>query len=106
MYDIDINKLNKKMSYFRNFGNVVSSQIFTKPNNLLLRSCNLPKVLSESVDPTINHLHSAKALIQTISALKNYEQSSEGQYKEEIQSELNYLETCRDQYKITVKKYV
>lgn len=94
------------MSYFRNFGNVVSSQVFNKPNNLLLRSCNLPKVLCESVDPSINHLHSAKALVQTISALKNFEQSIEGQYKEEIQSELSYLEKCKDQYKITVKKYV
>lgn len=106
MPDIDINKLNKKMSYFRNFGNVVSAQIFTKPNNLLLRSCNFPKVLCESVDPSINHLHSAKALVQTISTLRNYEQTIEGQYKEEIQSELYYLETCRDQYKITVRKYV
>lgn len=83
------------MSYFRNFGNVVSSQLFTKPNNLLLRPSSLPKILCESVDASINHLHSAKALVQTISALKNYEQSTEGQYKEEIQAELNYLETCR-----------
>ncbi len=83
------------MSYFRNFGNVVSSQIFTKPNNLLLRSCHLPKALCESMDPSINHLHTVKALVHTISALKNYEQSTEGQFKEEIQSELRYLETCR-----------
>lgn len=60
------------MSYFRNFGNVVSSQIFAKPNNLLLRPCNLPRVLVESVDPTINHLHTVKALMQTISTLKNF----------------------------------
>ncbi len=36
------------MSYFRNFGNVVCSQAFTKPNNLVLRSCYLPKTLVES----------------------------------------------------------
>lgn len=94
------------MSYFRNFGNAVSSQLFTKPNNLLLRPCNLPRVLCESSEPSINHLHSVKALVQTISALKAYEQSSEGQYKEEIQSELNYLETCKEQYKVSVRKYV
>lgn len=74
------------MSYFRNFGNVVSSQLFSKPNNLLLRPCNLPKVLCESVDPSISHLHSVKALVQTISSLRAYEQSTDGQYKEEIQS--------------------
>jgi hypothetical protein len=74
------------MSYFRNFGNVVSSQLLTKPNNLLLRPCNLPQALCESVDPSINHLHSVKALVSTISALRGYKQSSEGQYKEEIQS--------------------
>lgn len=82
MLDIDINKLNNKMAYFRNFGNVVSSHLFTKPNNLLLRSCNLPKILCESVDPSINHLHSAKALVQTISTLRNFEQNTEGQFKE------------------------
>ncbi len=60
------------MSYFRNFGNVVCSQLFTKPNNLLLRPCNLPRVLCESIDPSINHLHTVKALIQTISALKTF----------------------------------
>jgi len=94
------------MSYFRNFGNVVSSQLFTKPNNLLLRPCNLPKVLVESLDPSINHLHSVKALVQTISALKAYEQSTDGQYKEEIQSELSYLETFKEQYKLSIRKYV
>ena len=94
------------MSYFRNFGNVVSSQLLTKPNNLLLKSCNLPRVLSESIDPSINHVHSIKALLQTISALRTYEQSSEGQYKEEIQAELNYLEKCREQYKVSIRKYV
>lgn len=50
------------MSYFRNFGNVVSTQLFNRPNNILLRPCNLPKILVESVDPSINHLHTAKAL--------------------------------------------
>jgi hypothetical protein len=83
------------MSYFRNFGNVVSGQLFTKPNNLILRSCNLPKALCESTDPSIHHLHSAKALISTIHALRLYEQSTDGQFKEEIQSELNYLDTCK-----------
>jgi len=79
------------MSYFRNFGNVVSSQLFNRPNNILLKSCSLPKVLSESVDPSINHLHTVKALIQTISILKDFEQTTEGPYKQEIQSELEYL---------------
>jgi hypothetical protein len=83
------------MSYFRNFSNVVCSQLFTKPNNLILRSCNLPKALCESTDPSIHHLHSAKALISTIHALRDYEQSTNGQFKEEILSELSYLNTCK-----------
>jgi hypothetical protein len=84
------------MSYFRNFSNVVSSQLFTKPNNLLLRSCNLPKALCESTDPSINHLHSVKALVSTINALRGFEGSvSDGQFKEEIQNELRYLDTCK-----------
>ncbi len=83
------------MSYFRNFGNVVCSQLLTKPNNLILRSCNLPKALCESADPSIHHLHSVKALISTINALRPYEQSTEGQFKEEILSELSYLDTCK-----------
>ena len=74
------------MSYFRNFGNVVSSQLLTKPNNFLLRPCNLPRALYETTDASINHLHSVKALVQTISTLRAYEQTSEGQYKEEIQN--------------------
>jgi len=54
------------MSYFRNLKKVVSSELYTRPNNLVLSSCFRPVFLESSPEATIEYLHSAKALLSTI----------------------------------------
>lgn len=41
------------MAYFRNLEKVVSSQLFTKPNNLVLTSEFRPVLLESDANPTI-----------------------------------------------------
>ena len=69
------------MTYFRNFSNTVCSQLLARPNNILLRPCNLPKLLVESNEPSLNHLHTVKALLSTITTLKGYEEKVQGKYQ-------------------------
>lgn len=79
------------MTYFRNFSITVCSQLLTRPNNLLLRPCNLPKLLVESSEPSLSHLHTIKALLNTITTLKSYEEKAQGNYQQEVKAELEKL---------------
>jgi len=58
------------MSYFRSLDKVVSSQLFTKPNSLLLPNCYRPVYLESNTEPNIHYLHSLKSLLVTIEQLK------------------------------------
>lgn len=71
------------MSYFRNFDRVVSSHIFNKPNNLRMRSCAVKVNLCTDREPSIDHLHSCKALVNTINTLESL-QSESGGYAETV----------------------
>lgn len=60
------------MTYFKNFNKTICSSVFTKPNNYLLQHCRTPITLCVSSDPSIEHLHSVKALFRTISKLESH----------------------------------
>lgn len=57
------------MSFFRNLERVVPSKLFTSPNSLLLQSKFRPLYVPKDSEPSIDHLHTVKALIKTIQAL-------------------------------------
>lgn len=57
------------MSFFRNLERVVPSKLFTAPNSLLLQSKFRPLYVPKESEPSIDHLHTVKALIKTIQAL-------------------------------------
>lgn len=74
------------MSYFRKLSSVVSSQIFGRPNNLLLRSCFRPVYLESGSDASVEYLHSSKALLKTINELENASNASN--YESQLEQEL------------------
>ncbi len=48
---------------------IVSSTLFTKPNNILLKSNQNVKYLCVDPEANLKYLHSVKALLQTIHIL-------------------------------------
>lgn len=64
------------MSYFRNLNQVVSSQLFTKPNNLLLPGCFRPVYLEVSHIPNVEYLHTSQSLLATIEQLESLRSSN------------------------------
>lgn len=95
------------MSYFRNFDRVVSSHLFTRPNNICLRAEANRVNICWDKDPSIDHLHSCKALSNTINTLRNYRtEMAEGSYSKAIDSELQVLEREFISYKSMVRRYV
>lgn len=60
------------MSIFRNLEKVVPSSLFSKPNSLILQNRFRPVYLQTSTEPNIDHLHSAKALLNTIKTLEKH----------------------------------
>lgn len=81
------------MSYFRSLDKVVSSQLFAKPNSLLLKNCFRPVYLESSVEPNIEYLHSLKSFLVTIEQLKNGEGNAT--YSDLIRQELAFLNSQR-----------
>ena len=57
------------MSFFRNLERVVPSRLFTTPNSLFLQSKFRPLYVTKDSEPSIDHLHTVKALIKTIQVL-------------------------------------
>ena len=77
------------MSCFRNLNKVVSSQLFAKPNQLVLLPCVRPVYLVSADEPNVDYLHSAKALLSTIQQLQAL--SGASGFSKLINQELNVL---------------
>jgi hypothetical protein len=91
------------MAFFRNLERVVPSSLFVRPNSLYLQSRFRPVFLS-SGEPSIDHLHSVRALLKTIHTLESH--AANPTYEKLVKSELAYLNTYAAKYADAITKFV
>lgn len=82
---------------------MVPSSLFTNTNNLYLQARFRPVFLARG-DPSIDHLHSVRALLTTIRVL--YPHATHPSYAKLVQSELAYLEGYTGKYAEAISKFV
>ena len=92
------------MAFFRNLDKVVPSSLFSRPNSFYLQSRFRPIYLTASYEPSIEHLHSVRALLTTIRTLERH--ASEANYQQLVKSELDYLHRQTDRYADAITRFV
>ena len=91
------------MSCFRNLNKVVSSQLFTQPNQFLLTSCFRPVYLETSSEATIEYLHSSKALVATVQQLQGL---AFGSHAKLVNDELQFLDDQTAKYSLKIREFI
>lgn len=92
------------MAFFRNLDKVVPSSLFTRPNALYLQSRFRPVYLASSNEPSIEHLHSVRALLKTIRTIRRH--AHEANYEKLVKSELDFLHRQTAIYADAITRFV
>lgn len=92
------------MSFFRNLERVVPSRLFTAPNSLLLQSKFRPLYVPKDPEPSIDHLHTVKALVRTIQVLEPH--LANPNYEKVVRCELEDLQAYRETSAKLITRFV